>query len=197
MPSPVLLTDSELEDLCNYLSALTYIYYPIATDYFHDIYVTGCRPKELVSITRWTYIDSSNVTLIPLKGNSIRYFNATTLSASFVYAIQNQIEPYNGLTIRQLSSVLKKILPVPQVTAPEKSAIDYMFRYNRVKQYAIAGYTDPAIQAIFGWSSALLATGYRTANVFASEPLPPLVYNGITDEFSNLLIDADGTFINY
>jgi hypothetical protein len=53
-----------------------------------------------------------------------------------------------------------------------KSAIDYMFRYNYVRQLAASGMSDADIAIKMGWSSATLASSYRTAAIYSSAPLP-------------------------
>lgn len=197
MPTPVILSTEDLEELCNYLSTLTYHYYPIATDFFHDLYITGCRPTELLQSNYWQYVTSSDIRLSPRKGNLTRFFTEVQLSTNLVFSIQNSIRPYNSLSLRQLTSVLKKILPVPEITSPHKSAIDYMFRYNRVKQFAVAGKTDLEISTIFGWNNALMATSYRTAIIYASEPIPPYPGNKIIDNNGDSLIDSNGSQISF
>jgi hypothetical protein len=144
------------------------------------MYTTGMRPVEAVTISKWTYISPTNIILQPAKGNSIRTFTETELTPGLVTAIQNQIDPYQGLTIRQLSSVTKKLLPVTEVSVNEKSIIDYMFRYNRVKLMAKSGMSDSAIQTAFGWSSPLLSISYRTALIFSPTPIPVMGYGTLT-----------------
>jgi hypothetical protein len=191
------LPDDDLEALCSFLSTASYIYYPVATDYFSDLYSTGCRPKELLAPNRWTYNSPTDIELIPLKGNATRYFTASDLSSSLLFAIINQVLPYNGLTYRQLKAVLQHIIPVLLPQTADKSAIDYIFRYNKVKQLKAAGKTDAEVQAIFGWINTAFVTLYNTQSLFINSPLPPEIFNTIIDDSANYLTDSDGTLITY
>jgi hypothetical protein len=166
------VTDAQLLSLCNYLKSTTYIYYPGQIQFLQDLYNTGCRPKEIINTSLWTYNNDSDIRLQPLKGNNTRYFISTDLSFSLYWAIYFQIKPYEGLTLRQLNCVTKKILPVSVIYGKNKSAIDYMFRYNYVRQLAASGMSDADIAIKMGWSSATLASSYRTAAIYSSAPLP-------------------------
>ena len=186
------MTDSELDALCNYLASASYVYYPIATSFFSDLYNTGCRPMELLLVERWQYISSAQILLTPLKGNDIRDFTESELSTNLVFAIQNQIKPYHGLSLRQLESVLQKIIPVLKPQTIDKSAISYIFRYNKAKQLKAAGYNDAQLMSIFGWSSTAYASLYTARTIYRNSPLPPELFNYVTDESGNPLIDNNG-----
>jgi hypothetical protein len=168
------VSDDNLNRLCYYLTQQDYIYYPIHKDYHTDLWNTGCRPMELLSPSRWNYLSPSNIQLTPLKGNSIRTFSESELSDDLLFSIQNNVKPYWGLSLRQLTSVTKKILPVPQVQTIDKSAIDYLFRYNYVKRLRDSGMNDAAITTKMGWASALLAPLYYSQTLFTTEVMPPL-----------------------
>lgn len=154
------INDTELNELCGYLTAQTYSYFPIAKSFIEDLFSTGCRPNELIDVTRWNFISENEIILSPLKSNYNRSFTSSQLSDSLLFAIENNIKPYDGLTLRQLESIIKKILPMVQVGTESKSAIAYIFRYNFVKQLHESGVTDNAIKDVMGWSSILLASSY-------------------------------------
>lgn len=184
--TPTEITDEQLQELCLYLSTTSYIYYPIATDFFKDLYKTGCRPMELLTIKLWKYISPTSIILTPLKENDLRYFTEADLSPGLVSSIQNQIPPYQALSLRQLTSVLKKILPVIQVQTEVKSAIDYMFRYNRVKTLHSNGQTNEEIKEEFGWSTPQLSQSYYQQRLFTIPELPDMLpyklYNAILNQ---------------
>lgn len=191
------LTDTDLSYLCQYLSETEYIYYPIATQYFQDLYNTGCRPKELLAYNRWDYISDSEILLQPLKGNSTRIFTALDLSPSLLFSIINQIAPYDGLTYRQLKAVLFHIIPVLLPQTEVKSAIDYIFRYNKVRNLLAAGKTEAEVQSIFGWYTSAYVTLYAGRALFVSTPVPEYIYPTIQDNADNYLIDSDGSYLLY
>lgn len=190
------ITNTELQQLCTYLTTQSYIYYPISTSFFKDLFSTGCRPNELLQVSRWAYITPSQILLTPLKGNTTRTFTEFDLSQNLIYAIINQIKPYQGLSLRQLTSVLKKILPVPQVKTNNKSAIDYMFRYNFVKFLMNVGYTGAQVQAIMGWNTAYIYTNYYMRGIATSTQLPPIAADTIIDFDGSFVVDNSNNYIN-
>lgn len=164
------IDNDELEDICYDMSESTYTYYPIARDYFYDLYNTGCRPMELLTISLWDYSPHPIVSLQPLKGNNLRYFNLTDLSESLQFGIQNNVHPYQNLTYRQLRSLLQKLIPYPTIQTEFKSAIDYMFRYNRVKIMHADGETDVFIQLWFGWINSFIPQIYYNQQLYYFTP---------------------------
>jgi hypothetical protein len=205
-----LIDNNQLNSLCNYLARTTYIYYPVAINFNKDLLHTGCRPEEVLTIGLWTYISSVAIELQPLKGNGTRTFIESDLTPGLVFAIQNNIKPYEGLTLRQLESVNKKILPVATVGTSAKSAISYIFRYNYIKQLYIQGYSDAAITAKMGYALDSVTVGYRTRLLYTSTPLP--VMNNIYRLHTELITTGNvgatatdvypytipaGTFVNY
>lgn len=169
-----LLTTTQMNDLSNYLSITEYIYFPGTTQFSTDLMNTGVRPHELLNYNLWTYNSPTDIQLQPLKGNNTRFFLESEITTNLRNAIYFRHPPYERLSLRQLESVNKKILPVQRITTQNKSAISYLFRYNYVRQLSLAGMSDADIAVKMGWSSALLATSYRTRSVYSSEPLPPL-----------------------
>lgn len=199
MPLPVLvteITDEYAQELCEHLSQAAYIYYPQATFFFLDLYSTGCRPMELLDQTRWTESSPGVFTLTPLKGNLQRTFTESELSANLVFAIRNNIKPYTGLTLRQLTSVLKKVMPVQLTATVGKSAIDYIFRYNRAKQMYYDGVPLATIQATFGWGSLAVTSGYIMRQLYASPPLPVFETFFIIDSNGDVIIDNESNTLN-
>lgn len=169
-----LLSTAQLLSLSNYLSITEYIYFPGTTQFSTDLKNTGVRPEEVLNYNLWTYNSPTNIQLQPLKGNNTRYFLESEITMNLRNAIIFRHPPYERLTLRQLESVNKKILPVQRITTQTKSAISYLFRYNYVRQLSVGGMSDNDIAIKMGWSSAVLAASYRTKAVYSSEPLPPL-----------------------
>lgn len=191
------ITDTELDNLCLYLTQTPYIYYPDTQTFLTDLYNTGCRPNELLQIWRWSYVDATHIYLTVEKQGTTRTFLDTDLSESLLFAIQNSLEPYGSLTLRQLTWVEKKVLPVPQVQTADRSAITYIFRYNYVKKLHNAGLTDDQIRDIMSWSPTFEPSIYYDQILYTTDPLPPIVYNTISDELGNYLVDESGNFISY
>jgi hypothetical protein len=168
------ISDTTLNELCFFMLSQVYPYYPVVINYNTDLYNTGCRPNELLDQTLWTYNNSLDIELQPLKGNSTRFFTSADLSADLLFAIQNNVRPYQSLSLRQLEYVNKKVLPTPQVQTIDKSSISYMFRYNYIKQLSLQGLSNAAIAARMGQSSSVIAAGYVGEQLYSTTALPPL-----------------------
>lgn len=190
-----LIDDNQLNETCNYLANTAYIYYPIVQDFNKDALSTGCRPEELLQIDLWAYIDANHITLQPLKGNTERTFTEAQLTAGLVFAIQNQIRPYQSLSLRQIESVNKKILLYKTIGTENKSAISYIFRYNKVKQLKLSGYTDAAIQQMFGWSTVERVNTYFAQRIYVTPK--PSQNQFIIDNAGNFITDSDGSLITF
>lgn len=191
------ISDEQLKVLAQGLKETLYQYYPVTRDYMRDIYETGARPMEMLQINRWTVINATQVNMQPQKGNAVRVFDKTKLSANLNASIISQARPYNGLSLRQISSVIKKILPTERIQTIKKSAIDYLFRYNRVKELAAAGFTDTQIATAFGWSGSSMAYGYRTTILYSWQPMPPITVAVLIDDAGNIIIDNAGNEISF
>lgn len=168
------ISDTTLNELCFYMISQTYPYYPIVTEFNTDLYYTGCRPNELLNTSLWTYNSPTDIQLSPLKGNSTRYFVASNLTDNLLFAIQNNTKPYQGLTLRQLQYVNKKVMPTPQVQTIDKSSVSYMYRYNYIKQLSLQGLSNAAIATRMGQSSSVIAAGYVGERLYSTTQLPPL-----------------------
>ncbi len=186
-----LLTNAELDDICYYLTQTEYIYYPETNEYLTDLYNTGARPNELLSINRWLYTSPASIRLDPLKDNDDRFFQETDLTPNFVADIINQEKPYNGRTQRQLSSVLKKVLPITGIQTTDKSAIEYIFRYNYVKKLHDSGMSDVDIATIMGWQYIAQASVYYLKQIFAENTSPPIYNHYLVDADNSILQDND------
>lgn len=190
-----LITDSKLEELCFYMTQQSYIYYPETQNFMIDLYNTGARPMELLEMNRWNYISDADIELTVQKQETIRHFTSSQLTPGLLFSIINQVDPYGSLTLRQLTWVMKKILPVPRVQTEFKSAITYMFRYNFVKKLHNDGLTDTEIRDIMSWSALFDPGIYYNQDLYSWGILPPLGSHYIISDAGDLLIDSDGSFI--
>jgi hypothetical protein len=150
---------------------------------------------EMLTLSLWSYISPTNITLQPLKGNSIRHFGEQDLTQSFLDSLQGNYPPYQGLSLRQIEYVNKKILPVPEVQTIEKSAISYVFRYNFVKQLSLSGVSDAAIAVIMGWSTSALSSAYANRPLFADDHIPPFYIYRIINNTGEAIIDYSGDYL--
>lgn len=193
----VRLTDQQIETVCNIVSQTAYRYYPVSRDFFQDLYNTGCRPSELVDVGLWHYVDDDNIILDTLKDNADRYFTSNDLSDSLYFAVINDIAPYDGLTLRQLESVLYKILPYISIQTEVKSAISYVFRYNYVRKLYNAGMPALDIQHQMGWSSTALVYSYSQAAIYGVPKAIEELTSRLIDNQSNYIVDNSGNYITF
>lgn len=152
---------------------------------------------ELLTINLWSVdpLDNEIIYLQPLKGNLQRTFPREMLSESLQFAIDNQIKPYNGLSLRQIEFSVKQVSAFGVVLTAERFAVVYLNRYNRVRTYLQFGTTQQEVNTIFGWINPLMSTRYTDSQLY-------VFFNIIPDEtyfLSNInngrLMDDDNTFL--
>ena len=147
----IAINDDELLILCQFMVLAPPPFYSTVSEFLFDIYVTGCRPNELLDISLWSenVIDSEYWDLQPLKGNNVRTFKKVMLSDSLNYAIVNSVDPYDGITLRQIEYSIKQISPFITVMLLDRYAVVYCNRYNKVRDYLRDGKTQLEITALF------------------------------------------------
>jgi len=147
-----LITNKELNSiLLETINAKNHYYHHSKT-YFNVLYITGCRTKEPLDISRWSY-HSNKVYLNTFKTEAIRIFEAKSLPEHFVNCIYKQIKPFDQLTTHQFNLDFRKSIPIHPIYSGDKIADTYLFRYNRAKLMYDEGMMIPAIQDFFGWNS--------------------------------------------
>lgn len=192
-----LITDEELDIICQFVVNYPPPFYTITTSFLQDLYNTGCRPMELLMIDRWTTTpgDSSTYTLDPLKGNNPRIISKSLLSENLIYAIDNSIAPYQNLSLRQLEYSMKKVFPVERIYAETKIIVAYPFRYNRVRKALASGMTQSQISIMFGWVSPTINATYSTQDLYIDGGVvPPETYFIINSNLDRI-IDNNGDLI--
>lgn len=160
------LTNEQLNDLCLTLKNYDAYYWYQCVDFLNDIYYLGCRSEELFDISRWYRYNESTVAFMPFKGNIERVVFAGYLSEKFLYAIDNQVKPYSGLTLRQLMFQVNRVNPYGQIYVQSKPMDAYIFRYNRVKQMVDAGIDYGEIREFFGWTTNAMINQYYSAQLY-------------------------------
>lgn len=158
-----ILSDADLLILIDTLVAYDGYYFSECNDLANDLAVTGCRPNELFTISRWAPSTESEFLLYPSKGNNTRLISLLDLSESFIAAVLGQKKPYNGLSFRQLMMQINRVNYIGQLYVSTKPIDAYMFRYNLVKQYANSGLSDSEIVAKMGWTNIGMVGIYKNA----------------------------------
>ncbi len=134
-------------------------YYPGTRDFFNDMYVTGCRSKELLFAERTSY-DNGFVRLITSKTAYIRSFDISNLSATLVQQAQTGIKAYGGITSHQIMNEYQRCISLKNLSCGSKAVELYSFRYNRARIEREAGKTDIEIMTYMGWQQLSVMNGY-------------------------------------
>ena len=159
----MILSYKQLEDAINNVCEPKRNYWPVIFDAFKAFRATGCRSTELLQQNRWARVDSDRVQLAPLKGNTIRYFDASVLPSSFVDFIDGTTGDYNLLTTGKLEYFMRKFWEYPGTFKGQKQSCLYLFRYYYVKTLSIQGMSTAAITEHMGWHQESIALSYINA----------------------------------
>ena len=161
------LTNSELNTLLQEVINHTLLQHHYSTDYFQDLYFTGCRSQELLRIDRWK-LYSDKAALSTLKTEAIRIFPISHLSSEFIASLADQRQPYNGLTYDQLTREFRQVIKLHPIWSGDRIADTYWFRYNRARMEYEKSHNLLHVMDYFGWYSAAIASKYITT---------PLIYD--------------------
>jgi hypothetical protein len=142
-------------------------YWTEAVYYFTDLYNTGMRSKEPLSIDRWSYT-TDKYYLKTFKTEEVRTFESTELSLSLKEGITNKKNPYGQLTYDQLTLEFRKVLKLHPIYCGDKVVDTYLFRYNRARQLMTEWQDLSKVMNYFQWKNPMIAMNYITA---------PLVYD--------------------
>lgn len=166
---PVTLSNNVLNELCIQIAKSKHFYYEGSTDYFTDLYLTGCRSTELLDISRWRKINDV-YELTTLKTEAKRIIPQHLLSENFKVAQLENKKPYNQLTYDQLTLELRKVSPMHPIWSGKRIADTYLFRYNRARQHFTVSQNIFITMDFFGWLSTAIATNYvYTPLIFDSD----------------------------
>jgi hypothetical protein len=138
-------------------------YTPASAEWCTDLYYTGCRPHEILDRALWTYLGGTDYQLQPLKGNNIRYFNASQLTGGLKRWITTGSGYYSTATYARLLSVFRTTTLFSQVYRDTKEMDLYLFRYRFVKYQRLIGQTDVQIQTTMGWTNIEMVDQYAAA----------------------------------
>lgn len=153
------LSNSYLNQICIEVCNSNQHYYKDSSAFFSDMYRTGCRPSELLDLSKWRLI-GSDYELTTAKTEAKRFIPSYLLSNSFRQSIFEGYRPYNSLTYDQLTLEFRKVVPVHPIFMGKKIVDTYLFRYNRARQLYESSRNLLEVMAHFGWLSASVASGY-------------------------------------
>lgn len=153
------LTNELLNELLIEVTNHSEYYHIYTSSYFHDLYLTGCRPVELLDITKWKIVGES-LELTTAKTEAKRIISPVWLSMNFKRSVSYREAPYNGLTYDQAVKEFRRVLRMHPITTENKVADLYLFRYNRAKQLFGSTKDITTVMHFFGWLSPAMAHNY-------------------------------------
>lgn len=154
-----IVTNEQLNTALQALINDSKFYYPGVRSYFMDMYVTGCRTKELLFPELMSY-DTGYVRLITFKTKQVRSFPIDILSATLVEQARTGIKAYGGITSHQILNEYQRHISLRNLSCGAKAVELYSFRYNRARIEREAGKTDIEIMTYMGWNSLSVMNGY-------------------------------------
>lgn len=160
------LTLSQLNDSLSAVRTPVLGYNPAYFELYEILWLTGCRPSELLDKSRWAYGGGANVRLQPLKGNAQRVFPSGLIPDYFKDWINDLNNLFDGLTLRQLEYSFKFLYAYPVAFKGDKRSVLYLFRYRVAKSMYASGLSVATITSYFGWSSETIALGYINSQIF-------------------------------
>lgn len=162
------LSTSRINQICLEVVNSKELYWSASKFFFHDLYITGCRPSELLQINKWTRVGDT-LELITAKTEAKRKFRVEWLSHNLIEAIIEDKHPYDALTYDQLTLEFRKVTTLHPIWIGKKCVDTYLFRYNRARQMFEERKNVVEVMNFFGWLSDKVAYGYIHQ---------PLIFNG-------------------
>jgi hypothetical protein len=154
-----ILTTPEIDQVCRLLCSPYYNTNEFARHFFSDLYLTGCRPSELLSRSRW--LDTgSQYELTTAKTGEKRIIDKNLLSGDFKLSYYQNRSPYYQLTYDQLTLIFRQKVSVHPICTEKKIVDTYIFRYNRARLMYEQTKDLQEVMKFFGWQSPAICAAY-------------------------------------
>ena len=168
------LTLNDLNTRCASFQTAYYRYYPELREYFRLLELSGCRTTEPLLLDRWTYVNATTLTLLPLKGNSTRVVNVGASCPNFVEDVRIRRKPFRGRTLENVYRTFDDTRCFRNCKSQDKPVSVYLFRYRYIKSLFAAGMSVPQVAAHMGYQSTDTPNFYLQAELVEdSIDLPP------------------------
>jgi len=161
-----ILSDAEILSVCLRVQEYHEEYDQVTNDFFTVLLNTGCRPEELMNITRWTWNGISPIDMQPLKGNNLRGFQKADLTPAFIQHIEAQEQYFNIYSIDKYNYIFNKYNSFGPLRVQNKLIRNYLYRYNKVRQLRLEGWSFERITNWFGWTNSGIVTGYAVKEIY-------------------------------
>lgn len=114
------------------------------------MYLTGCRPADVIDQTQWHLASGNTVIFTPKKGNAPRTFVDADLYTK-VETLKVEIESYGTmLSYRRLHTFIKPYLVSSMNLYDEKKTVTYIFRYAYIQNRLNEGLTLAQLRTTLG-----------------------------------------------
>ena len=141
-------------------------YYPFLSTFLQVLYITGCRPHELLDINLWSRLDGKYFVLEALKGNNIRTILISDLPVDFISYVDAVYFPWSLSNYRQFTYQFFKIYMYPTAIIDRKKCALYLYRHAFIKRLSDAGLSVEQIRQITGHKSDAVVEGYINSIIF-------------------------------
>lgn len=178
-----LLSLSEIDNICRYLSGQTCTLWPgwqpiseifdtYLQDIFLNLYKTGLRFSEIQEANRWSIIDANNLEVDTAKGSNDRSFSKSELTTYFFDKIQAEASPYDICRYDTSLYYIRRALHTHKITIGDKPLRTHIFRYHKAKDMYDKGKSESEIQTYLGEVDIRNAQTYIHADIYC-DPDPP------------------------
>ena len=158
-------------------TALDVICHDIVQDYnvsdakfsiFKDmLFLTGCRPQEVLYAHLWSVAPNGSLFLQPLKNNNPREFLPAELNQDFYDSVINNDFLFFGGELRSYNRHWNRLQGVPLMSLDNSFITWRLFRHRYIKKLSIDGFTVPQIMGWTGHKVPAIVTGYINSAIYA------------------------------
>lgn len=162
-----IITDLELKNICdNLLNAPNY-YNDDMNRCLNVIHEFGLRTNEIFQPNDKFSIDSNlNVIIDTFKGSNPRVLDRSLFDSVFYSRIQNNIAPVQFMRHSVINYYIRQVNYPKIYYSGNQEITTYLFRYNRIRQMKIQGFTNQQITSYFGWVSNSIVLSYLNNEIY-------------------------------
>ena len=122
--------------------------------YYHSLFVslfnTGMRFGEFKNFRRWTVVNNESFDIPTEKGGNIRNVKFSELPAHTVDSFFSGHNNYDLINNSTACYYMKCLLESTTIRTKENTLKTHLFRHNRIRQMAAAGFTRDKIGSYIG-----------------------------------------------
>lgn len=157
---PHVLTDTELNDLCEYYLWQADLQNVHMYSAVSMLYSTGCRVGELNTFARLSLTGTGSVAIITQKSNYIRVVDSAYVPTLFYDRLVSQSFVEYLVSPLAVVRFLRNYSPYAKVMNGEKECVSHLFRHNRCRTLYNAGWNKTAIGNFMGQMAVTTVDNY-------------------------------------